>query len=310
LEREVPVEAVVTLPPELETRYAISGYADMAGWLREQQLRFVQLPDYRLQRHHLAGFKFDVLVVNGWSRLIGLEVMGLARLGGIGVHAGHPPFGLGRAPIVWNMLLGGRDIEVYVFRLMATADDGPILARRPVEITLHEDSRQLYEKVMAVGADLIAEALLGLAAGSDGQALPAGERSYFPKRTAEDGEVDFRQDELSIYNFVRSQRPPYPGAFALLDGKRWTILRAQPFDQFAHRARARSAGTIVDVLPSGPVVQTGGATIWLTEVVVDGKRLFPATDRDAGRQLIGKRFASIARPAPRDVVSVGPAAER
>ena len=190
------------------------------------------------------------------------------------------------------MLLGRRDIEVYVFEMLPTADDGPILARATVEITSYEDIRHLYEKVMLVGADLLFEALGRLVKGEKGEAQESQERSFFPKRTPEDGRIDFRQDEVTLYNFVRAQRPPYPGAFAELAGERWVVLRAQPFDRFFRRSLRRRPGTIIEVLPSGPIVQTGGAPVWLTEIMIDGRPVFPTTTMDAGRDLIGLRFNS------------------
>jgi methionyl-tRNA formyltransferase len=289
-ERGADIAAVVTLPPDLGARYQVAGYCDLSAWLAEQSIPAVTLDDYTLRPEHLAQVEFDVLVVNGWNRLISAEVIARARSGALAIHAGHPPLGLGRAPLVWNMLLGRQDVEVYVFEMLATADDGPILARAPVEISAYEDIRHLYEKVMLVGADLLLEAVGRLVLGERGKPQVPEERRHFPKRTPEDGLIDFRQDELALYNFVRSQRPPYPGAFATLGSSKWLILRAQPFDRFFRRSLQRSPGTIIEVLPSGPIVQTGGAPLWLTEVWIDGRPEFPSTKIDVGRELIGRRL--------------------
>ena len=291
-ERGADIAAVVTLPPSSGERYQISGFCDLSGWLAEHGIPTITLADYTLRPSDLAQIEFDVLVVNGWNRLISAEVIAKAHCGAVAVHAGHPPLGLGRAPLVWNMLLGRKDIEVYVFEMLPTADDGPILARAPVEISPFEDIRHLYEKVMLTGADLLLEAVGRLVRGERGESQAAEERHYFGKRTPEDGRIDFRQDELTLYNFVRAQRPPYPGAFADLGKSRWLISRAQPFDHFFRRSLQRSPGTILEVLPSGPIVQTGGAPLWLTEVWIDGQPAFPSTKIDAGRELIGQRLNS------------------
>src|SRR5580704_12754987 len=152
-ERGANISAAVTLPPDLGARYQVSGYCDMSGWLGRMGIPAIALEDYSLRSANLGDIEFDVLIVNGWNRLVTAEVIGRARLGALAIHAGHPPLGLGRAPIVWNMLLDRRDIEVYVFEMLSTADDGAILARAPVEITPYEDIRHLYEKVMLVGAE-------------------------------------------------------------------------------------------------------------------------------------------------------------
>jgi methionyl-tRNA formyltransferase len=278
--------AVVTIPPALGKRHAVAGYTDVAPWCEANGVPCIVLSDYQLKPADLRGVSFELLVINGWNRLISAEVLALAKRGGIGIHAGHPPIGLGRAPLVWNLLLGHKDVEVYVFVMTPNADDGAILALRPVEITPYDDVRLLYQKVMFVGAQLIEEAISRLA--SDYVAQPQNMRwvRHYEKRGPEDGLVNFSWSEQQIYNFVRAQVPPYPGAFAYLGPERWTILKAQPFDCFAFRDQPREPGRVVLDLPSGPVVLTGGAPVWITHAEVAGsKHVY-----DPGRPLTGRLF--------------------
>jgi len=60
--------------------------------------------------------------------------------------------------------------------------------------------------------------------------------------------------------------PPYPGAFAHLDGRRLAILAAQPFDAGLF-ASDLSAGTIVDVSVAAGrfVVKTVDGSLLVTE---------------------------------------------
>lgn len=282
------IAAVITLPPELGEKYAVSGYADVRPWCKSAKIPCVVLPSYTIKPEHVAGVEFDVFVVNGWNRLISEEIIARARLGGLGVHAGHPPIGLGRAPLVWNILLGNRDIEVYIFRTTPQADDGAILSLRPVEITPYDDVKLLYEKVMHAAAELLGDALKRLAKGQTGYIQAIQFAKHYEKRGPEDGIVDFSTSDEAIYNFVRAQVPPYPGAFAYLGDDRWTILRAQRFDVFALRDLPRRPGQIILNLPSGLVVQTGGAPIWITDALVEGRRL-GADERDA---LVGRSFGT------------------
>lgn len=285
----VSVAAVVTLPPDLGEKYAISGYADVRPWCARNDVPFIVLPDYTLRVENVDHIDFDILVVNGWNRLISEQVIARARLGGIGIHAGHPPIGLGRAPLVWNILLGRSDIEVYVFSITPKADDGAILAQRPVEITPYDDVKLLYEKVMHVGAELIAQAVGRLAAGNAGYQQAMEFARHYEKRGPEDGLIDFSMSDEDIYNFVRAQVPPYPGAFSYLDGERWVILKAHRFDSYAFRDVKRRPGRIMLNLPSGIVVQTGGAPLWIVDALVDGRRL----SHDERAALVDRSFAAL-----------------
>jgi methionyl-tRNA formyltransferase len=296
------IAAVVTLPPATAARFNISGYVDFAPFCAERGLRVVSLESYTLEPVHLHGIAFDVIVVNGWNRLIREDVISLAPLGGLGVHAGHPPIGLGRAPLVWNILLGRTDIEVYVFKLTPNADDGAIVASQVVEITPQDDVRLLYEKVMLAGAGLFLRAIERVAQGRPAAPQDLSHAVHYGKRTPEDGEIDFSRSESEIYDFVRSQVPPYPGAFTWLGDVRWTVLRAVPFDRFAFRDVARVPGTILAVLPAGVVVQTGGAAVWIVEAEIGGRAVPAGGFEDLGAA-VGQRFRAVQRPQSHGSVS-------
>jgi len=295
LRRGLSIDRVVTISKATAEKNAVSGFVDVGPFCSNAGIPVSTLEGYRLTREDVKEADFDAVVVNGWNRLLDAPIIKMARLGAVGVHAGHPPIGLGRAPLVWNILLGKSDIEVYTFLLSTQADDGDILACRPVEITAHDNVRTLYEKVAVVGADLIYEAIEKLRRGERGIPQNLDFAIHYQKRTPADGLIDFRMSETEIYNFVRAQSRPYPGAFSYLLGKRWYFHRVMPFDRFAFRNVRREPGLIVDVLPSGLVILTGGAPIWLLEADVDGALRVPL-DMTSDVKLIGQRFGQLVVP--------------
>lgn len=257
------ISAVVTIGADVAKKAQVSGYVNVAAYASQVGIRCIELSTYNLSRADLGGLDFDILVVNGWNRLISQDVLGLAKLGAIGLHAGHPPIGLGRAPLVWNILLGQSDIEVYSFRLTANADDGNIFARRTIEITRQDTVEMLYHKVAFWGGHLIDEAIEKLSRGESGQQQDTASAVIYKKRSPDDGLVDFFQTEDQIYDFVRAQSAPYPGAFSFLGDVRWTFDHVVPFDRFSFRELKREPGKIVAALPMGLVVATGRAPVWI-----------------------------------------------
>lgn len=264
------IAAVITLPSELGKKYSVAGYADVAPFCERHGIRVIHLDSYAIDPALVASLDFDVFIVNGWNRLIKPEVYSQARLGAIGLHCGHPPIGLGRAPIVWNIIKGYSDIEAYAFQLTPRADDGLILGLQPVEITKMDTARSLYEKVMWASVAAMEKAVARLEAGTPGMAQDMTFAEHYPKRTPVDGWIDFTQPADRLHDFIRAQSEPYPGAFAYLGARKWTIYEAMPFDRFAFRDLPRHPGRIVATLPMGPVVMTGSETLWLTRVLVDG----------------------------------------
>lgn len=289
MQHGLSIAAVVTISPDVAQKHNVSGYADVRPYCKSQNVPVICLATYTMTAADIRAVSFDLVIVNGWNRLLPDEIIASAPLGALGIHAGHPPIGHGRAPLVWNIILGWPDIEVYVFRLTPKADDGDILALQPVEITPQDDVRALYEKVMMIGADLFLRAIVALQRGERGRIQYLAAAKPYGKRTPEDGLIDFSRSESEVYNFIRAQAPPYPGAFAHLDGAMWTILQAQPFDKFSFRDRSREPGLILAALPSGLVVQTGGSPIWLRAASIDGNPA-PFSDTEKFERLVGRKF--------------------
>jgi methionyl-tRNA formyltransferase len=291
LSKSIRIEAVVTIRESVAARYNVSGFVDVSGLCKEHGVKQITLNDYVLKPDHLAGLSLDLLVVNGWNRLVSKEVIDLFRLGGIGVHAGHPPIGLGRAPLPWNIIKGYEDIEAYVFSLTEAADDGDIVGRRVIEISKMDNVKTLYEKVMYFGAFLIEKAIRDITRGEVKTQKQAREYTvYFEKRTPEDGIIDFRDSMENIYNFIRAQTDPYPGAYTYLEGEKWIIWKAIPFDRFGFRGVSRVPGKIVAALPSGIVVQTGSSPLWITSAACNGRTIIPDSIENMENH-IGKVFS-------------------
>jgi methionyl-tRNA formyltransferase len=285
------IVAAVTIDPRVAAAALVSGYVDISNWVREQNITLISLNSYTIAVDHVKDIQADVLVVNGWNRLIPSSVLKLFPQGGLGIHAGHPPIGLGRAPLVWNILKGHRDLEVYVFHLSPNADDGAILARQPIEITAWDTVKTLYEKVMMIGCSLFEAAIDRLTINQAGESQALEFAQSYPKRTPSDGLIDFSQNETAIHNFVRSQVSPYPGAFTYLNGVLWKITEAVPFDAFAFRDEQRVPGKIVAALPSGLVVLTGGATIWVRQAESSSGEIVPCSLEQMER-LVGLCFTA------------------
>ena len=260
-------EFVVTIRPELGSKYAVSGYVDFSGACKTLGIKVVSLNDYSFRAEDLPRNSADILIVNGWNRLIPSEVIAKFKHGGVGIHAGHPPIGLGRAPLPWSLIKGLRSFEVYVFRLTERADDGDILAFETMEITLFDSVKTLYEKVMLRGALLFEKVLqMNDSSGLKGSAQNLDFAVHFPKRTPEDGKVLFSETCESLYNFIRAQTRPYPGAFFSFKNEIYRLWSAIPFDSHYQILPHRHPGKVIVNLPTGPVVQTGTTGLWLTEI--------------------------------------------
>ena len=79
--------------------------------------------------------------------------------------------------------------------------------------------------------------------------------SWYTKRTAADGKIDFHDRTRNIYNLIRGVAAPFPGAFAMCGERKVTIWEAHPFDEIIDFS-AYAPGEIIDVFDDKPVVRT------------------------------------------------------
>lgn len=276
---------VITISQQVAEYDQVSGFINVKKTCDNLGIEITILNNYQITPEDVT-VDADLLIVNGWNRIIQDSVLHKIKYGGIGIHAGHPPIGLGRAPLPWNIIKGFKDIEVYVFRLTDDPDHGDIIEQHTVEITPQDNVRLLYEKVMLTGAILFEKVLNQFPAfNMTKQSTLYAE--YYVKRTAQDGLVNFTDSVENIFNFIRAQTTPYPGAFAWLDGAEWKIWNAVPYDRFAFRDIPRIPGRIIAALPSGIVVQTGSSPLWIIKASCGEESMIPSTNIE---QYVGKIF--------------------
>lgn len=255
-EKKFDIAYVVTLSPNAAKKLNISGYVDISNWCEKKKIKIKILNSYDLQITDLKGLEYDLIIVNGWSRLIKKEIIDSSSSGMIGLHAGHPPIGHGRAPIPWNIILNFEDIEVYTFKANNKADDGDIIFKQTVEITPFDNARILYEKVMYVGSNLIEKSINCIDKNEEFQKQDKNLSVFYNKRTEKDSYVNFNQKCNDIYNFIRALSSPYPHAFSFFNDRKVEFIEAIPFDRFLFRDKIKNPGQVLEVLPSGLIIQT------------------------------------------------------
>jgi methionyl-tRNA formyltransferase len=206
----------------------------------------------------------EAIFVVGWSQLVRAELIELAPKGVYGMHPTLLPRHRGRAPVPWAILSGLARTGVTLFEIVdPTADSGPIVGQREVEVARDETATTLYEKLLEAHVELIREHVPHIAAGT-AQRIPqdAKRASAWPKRTPADGIIDWDTRAPYLDDWVRAQTRPYPGAFTYLGEEKLVVWRARPVEL----AAAEPAGTVVELRPEGAVVACGEGGLLLEEV--------------------------------------------
>jgi methionyl-tRNA formyltransferase len=213
----------------------------------------------------------ELIFVVGWSQIARAPFLALAREGVFGMHPTLLPRHRGRAAIPWAILSGLAQTGVTLFEIVdATADSGSIVGQVVLEIGADETAETLFERVSDAHVELIREYVPQLLTRSAPR-LPQdpSRASSWPKRTPADGIIDWATRAPYLYDWVRAQTRPYPGAFTFLGDEKVVVWRARPVDADA----AAPAGTIVAARPEGPVVACGEGALLLEEVETRAEEL-------------------------------------
>lgn len=246
-------------------------YADMGPLAGQHGLPFQRITNINSPTviEAVRQARPDVVFVFGWSQLIGPDIRGVAPC--VGSHPAMLPLNRGRHPVIWALVEGLAESGLTFFYLDEGADSGDILWQRPFAISEEDDAGSLLEKISQLAELAIYEFMPQL---SDGSALrrPQDHRitSYWRKRTAADGEIDWRDDARKVHNLVRALTHPYPGATARIAGEQMIIWKTcltshtgqgEPGEVLARTPLgwnvATGAGTIEIVSASGPDLSAG-----------------------------------------------------
>lgn len=202
----------------------------------------------------------DLILESGWSQIIPKEIINVPKKGCIGIHYSYLPKNQGAASLNWALIKNEKEWGVTLFYLTEKIDDGDIIDRRKFRVEEKDDINSLFKK-----ADLLVEGMLkkNLSLIDYGKVLKIKqnkkEASYLPKRTPEDGRIDWKKSSLEIHNLVRAITKPYPGAFTFFRNKKLLIWKS-----VVKGKKEESPGKIIKIIEGqGIVVGTGMGKILL-----------------------------------------------
>lgn len=232
----IQIAHIVTITHEKALQQKVSGYVDYADVANRHNIPIYYADKYSLRsikdEQFFEDHKFDLLIQGGWQRLFPDFVLNNLNVGAIGVHgsADFLPKGRGRSPINWSIIEGKKRFVFHFFLMKPGIDDGNVFHVEMVDINEWDDCETIYLKNILVTARCIISNINTLLYGSIRIYEQQGEPTYYPKRTPEDGKINFNLDVYQLYNFVRAISRPYPGAYGFINGNKITIWKAQPFD--------------------------------------------------------------------------------
>ena len=240
----------------------------------------------RAARAELCAGDADLMVVAAYGLILPEAVLTAPRLGCINIHASLLPRWRGAAPVQRAILAGDTESGVCIMGMESGLDTGPVYHRLVLPLDPRETGGSLHDKLAALGARALLEALPGIA---DGSLTPVPQdpasATYAHKLTKDEAEIDWHEAAPAIERRVRAF-DPWPVA--------QTQLRGEPLRVWSAVAdpgpSAAAPGTVVGTDHGGIRVATGAGLLILTRVQPPGKRPMDARDFINARKLEGVRL--------------------
>lgn len=211
-------------------------------------------------QHDFAALGADVAVVVAYGLILPQEVLDAPRLGCLNIHASLLPRWRGAAPIHRAIMAGDAATGVCIMQMEAGLDTGPVLLREATPIGPEETTADLHDRLGAMGARLIIDALDRLPDLTP-QPQPTAGVTYAAKINKAEARVDFARPAVEVDQLIRGLSP-FPGAWVEVNGERVKLIRSR---------LAKGSGAPGQVL-GGFVIACGTGAVEIVEAQREGKR--------------------------------------
>ena len=233
---------------------------------------------------YLKGLNADLFVVVAFGQILKKEVLEIPKIYSINVHGSLLPKYRGAAPTNWAIINGEKKSGVTIIKLNEKMDEGDIVLKKEASIDNEDTAITLSEKLSDLGASALEESIELIRSGKarlvkqDDAAA-----TYAPKLKKKDGLIDWSEQAITIHNKVRGLLP-WPSAYTHFGGKLLKILKTEIAED---NKREAQDGEVTEILKhKGIVVKTGGGSLLIQYVQIEGKKPF-----DADAFLCGHKIA-------------------
>lgn len=238
----------------------------------------------------ILDLKADLIVTCAYGQMIPKEILDAPKYGCINVHASLLPKLRGGAPIHRAIINNETRTGITIMYMVEKMDAGDILAQEETPILKEDNVGILHDRLSKMGAKLLIETIPDLINGKI-KPIPQKEEevTYAWNIKREEEKIDFNQRTIDIYNQIRGLNP-WPGGYALLEGKVVKIYEARISDSFF---TTKKNGEIGKIYEDGIGVSTKDGEIIITKLQPSSKRKMLAKEYLNGvheEDLLGKVF--------------------
>ncbi len=218
------------------------------------------------EQARFAALRAEVAVVVAYGLILPQAILGAPAHGCLNIHASLLPRWRGAAPIHRAVMAGDAETGVCIMAMEAGLDTGPVLLREATEIGPEDTTGDLHDRLSAMGARLIVEALARLNDLTP-RPQPAQGVTYAEKIDKAEARIDWTRPAVEVDRAIRGLSP-FPGAWCEIGGERARLLRSR---------LAEGSGAPGEVL-FGLTVACGDGAVKILQAQRPGKRVMAADE--------------------------------
>ena len=213
-----------------------------------------------------AALDADIAVVVAYGLILPQVILDALRLGCLNIHASLLPRWRGAAPIHRAIMAGDPETGVCIMQMEAGLDTGPVLLRATEPIAPEDTTGALHDRLSALGARLIVEAL-GQLPDLTPQAQPDNGVTYAAKIDKAEAQVDWNAPAVEVDRLIRGLSP-FPGAWCDVAGERVKLLASHLMEG------AAAPGTVLEDF----VIACADGAVAVTRAQRAGKKAMSSGD--------------------------------
>jgi methionyl-tRNA formyltransferase len=198
-------------------------------------------------------------VVVAYGLLLPQAILDAPERGCLNIHASLLPRWRGAAPIHRAVMAGDAETGVCIMQMEAGLDTGPVLLHRATPIEAEETTAELHDRLAALGAELIVDALARLDTLTP-VPQPEDGVTYAQKIDKAEARIDWTRPAVEVDRLIRGLSP-FPGAWTMIGGERIKFLGSR---------LAKGQGKPGEVL-AGLTVACGDGAVEITRAQRSGR---------------------------------------
>ncbi|CAM1341285.1 methionyl-tRNA formyltransferase [Tenacibaculum aestuarii] len=208
-------------------------------------------------------------------RMLPKSVWAMPEYGTFNLHASLLPEYRGAAPINWAIINGETKTGVTTFFIDDKIDTGEIILQSEVDIKEDEVVGELHDRLMHLGANLVAETVDLIAKGDvTTTKQPELEEKLAPKLFPDNCKIDWSKPLQDIYNHIRGLNP-YPAAWTtIINGEEEVSAKIYGVSK-ENTSHSLENGTIITSKKELKVAVTDGY-LNIHQIKISGKKLMDA----------------------------------